>query len=127
MFFTHLKIAFRNLWQDRLYAFEYKFLDTEVEQLYFGEQRLVRVILFFTMLAILISCLGLIGLTAFSAEQRVREIGFHKVLGATASVLIWLLTRDLLKLIGLAILIGVPFVQGIRAARQNPLGAIRES
>ncbi len=89
-------------------AFEYVFLDEEFDQLYAGEKRLVQVVLIFTILAILISCLGLIGLTAFRAEQRTREIGIRKVLGATAGNVVWLLSRDLLRLVVLAIVVAVP-------------------
>jgi putative ABC transport system permease protein len=59
-------------------------------------------------MAILISCLGLFGLVAFSAEQRKKEIGVRKVLGASVSGVVGLLSKDFLKLLGIAILIATP-------------------
>ena len=89
-------------------AFEYAFLDQELEKLYAGEKRMVKIVLFFTILAILISCLGLIGLTAFNTERRVKEIGIRKVLGATTGNVVWLLSWDLLRLVFIAIILAVP-------------------
>jgi putative ABC transport system permease protein len=63
---------------------------------------------YFTIIAILISCLGLFGLAAFSAEQRIKEIGVRKVLGASVGNIISLLSKDFLKLVGIAILIASP-------------------
>jgi len=88
--------------------FDYKFLDQEVQKQYETEITLSRIINSFTMMAILISCLGLFGLAAFSAEQRKKEIGIRKVLGASVSGLVGLLSKDFLKLVGIAILIATP-------------------
>jgi putative ABC transport system permease protein len=63
---------------------------------------------YFTIIAILISCLGLFGLAAFSAEQRIKEIGVRKVLGASVGSIVSLLSKDFLKLVGIAILIASP-------------------
>ena len=65
-------------------------------------------ILVFSVIAILISSLGLFGLSAFTAEQRTKEIGIRKVLGATVSSIVTLLSKDFLRLVGLSILIATP-------------------
>jgi putative ABC transport system permease protein len=88
--------------------FEYLFLDEEVQKQYGAEITLARIINSFAMMAILISCLGLFGLAAFSAEQRRKEIGIRKVLGATASSLTALLSKDFLKLVVIAMIIATP-------------------
>ena len=88
--------------------FEYTFLDSDFEKLYKTEQTLSRIIGAFTLVAILISCLGLFGLSAFTAEQRTKEIGIRKVLGASAWGITGLLTRDFLKLVLIALLLAAP-------------------
>ncbi|HXB06112.1 MAG TPA: FtsX-like permease family protein, partial [Puia sp.] len=88
--------------------FEYTFLDDTVQQQYAAEITLANIINVFTSLAILISSLGLFGLAAFSAEQRSKEIGVRKVLGATVTSVVRLLSTDFLKLVAVALLISVP-------------------
>lgn len=92
------------VWQKDLpeVPFTYSFLDAEVQKQYETEITLSRIINSFTIIAILISCLGLFGLAAFSAEQRNKEIGIRKVLGASVGGLVTLLSRDFLLLVGLA-------------------------
>lgn len=88
--------------------FEYQFLDEEVQKQYDAEISLSQIINLFTGMAILISCLGLFGLATFSAEQRRKEIGIRKVLGASVIGLTQLLSKDFLKLVAIAILIATP-------------------
>jgi putative ABC transport system permease protein len=88
--------------------FEYAFLDEEVKKQYETEITLSRIINAFTLIAIFISCLGLFGLAAFSAEQRTKEIGVRKVLGASVSNLTMLLSKDFMKLVALAFVIAIP-------------------
>ena len=88
--------------------FSYTFMDEEFNNLYLTEGRMGSIALSFSLLAIFIACLGLFGLTAFAAEQRKREIGIRKVLGAPVSGIIGLLSRDFLLLVGLAMLIAFP-------------------
>jgi putative ABC transport system permease protein len=88
--------------------FEYAFLDEEVRKQYETEIILSRIINSFTLIAIFISCLGLFGLATFSAEQRTKEIGVRKVLGASVLNLISLLSKDFLKLVTIAIVIATP-------------------
>jgi putative ABC transport system permease protein len=89
--------------------FEYTFLDAAVQQQYDSEITLSNIIDSFTGMAILISCLGLFGLAAFSAEQRSKEIGIRKVLGAHVPGIVRLLSKDFLKLVGVAFVIATPF------------------
>ena len=88
--------------------FEYSFLDLDFYKNYDAEERLASIVGYFTIIAILISCLGLFGLAAFSAEQRIKEIGVRKVLGASVGSIVSLLSKEFLKLVGIAILIASP-------------------
>jgi putative ABC transport system permease protein len=88
--------------------FEYTFLDKDFQKNYDAENRLSAIVGYFTAIAILISCLGLFGLATFSAEQRVKEIGVRKALGANVSSIVALLSKDFLKLVGIAVLIASP-------------------
>ncbi|MGN6298446.1 MAG: ABC transporter permease [Ginsengibacter sp.] len=88
--------------------FEYNFLDEDFQKNYDAENRLSAIVGYFTAIAILISCLGLLGLAIFSAEQRTKEIGVRKVLGASVSSIVALLSKDFLKLVALAVLIASP-------------------
>jgi len=88
--------------------FEYSFLDEDFQKNYESEQRQASLIRYFTLVAIIISCLGLFGLATFTAEQRTKEIGIRKVLGASAYGLVGLLSRDFLKLVIIAVLIASP-------------------
>ncbi|WP_338875194.1 ABC transporter permease [Spirosoma sp. SC4-14] len=89
-------------------AFEFTFLDEYLNTLYRAEQRTATVVLVFSALAILIACLGLFGLAAFTAEQRTKEIGVRKVLGASVFNIVGLLSKDFLKLVLVAILVAAP-------------------
>jgi putative ABC transport system permease protein len=89
-------------------AFEFQFLDEHLNKLYRSEQRTASVVLVFSLLSILISCMGLFGLAAFAAEQRVKEIGVRKVLGASVMSITGLLAKDFLKLVFLSIMIASP-------------------
>jgi putative ABC transport system permease protein len=75
----------------------FKFMDEWIDARYRAEERMGTIIQYFTVLAIIISCLGLLGLTSFTAEQRTKEIGIRKVLGSTASRIVLLLSKDYLK------------------------------
>ncbi len=90
------------------FPFEYRFLDDDFQAMYVAEKRVATLSRYFGGLAVLISCLGLFGLAAFTAERRFKEIGIRKVLGATVSGLVLLLSADFLKLILVAVLIAFP-------------------
>lgn len=87
---------------------EYSFLDEDFDRQYRSEQRLGKVLGVFTVIAIFIACLGLFGLAAYIAEQRTKEIGIRKVLGASVVSIIGLLSKDFLKLVVIAIVIALP-------------------
>ncbi|MBK7871956.1 MAG: FtsX-like permease family protein [Saprospiraceae bacterium] len=97
-------------WKSQVPAvpFEYTFIDQEVQQQYEADRRLSRIINSFTFLTILISCLGLFGLAMFTAEQRTKEIGIRKVLGAGVSNIITLISKDFIKLVIIAMIIASP-------------------
>ena len=88
--------------------FEFSFLDQDFEKNYLAETRLSSIVSYFTIIAILISCLGLFGLATFSAEQRTKEIGVRKVLGASITNIVGLLSKDFLKLVAVAIVLASP-------------------
>jgi predicted permease len=89
-------------------AFDFTFLDDQFNSLYKTDQKLSTLILAFCLIAILISCLGLFGLAAFTAQQRTKEIGIRKVLGATVTSIVTLLSVDFIRLVVIAILIASP-------------------
>lgn len=88
--------------------FAYSFLDERFNEMYENEQKLGKIFGVFAFLAIFIACLGLYGLAAFTAEQRRKEIGVRKVLGASIASIITLLSKEFLKLVGIAFLIAAP-------------------
>ncbi|MBV9963155.1 MAG: FtsX-like permease family protein, partial [Parafilimonas sp.] len=88
--------------------FDYSFLDQDFQKNYDAETRLSAIVGYFTAIAILISCLGLFGLATFSAEQRIKEIGVRKVLGASITSIVTLLSKDFLKLVVVAVIIASP-------------------
>lgn len=81
------------------HPFEYRFLDDSINSMYLSEKHLMQMTGVFSVICIFISCLGLFGLTAFSTEQRSKEIGIRKVLGATAAQIIMVLARKILWLV----------------------------
>jgi len=88
--------------------FEYNFLDETYAGLYQSETRFQKVFISLVLLGIIIACLGLFGLATFAAQQRVKEIGIRKVLGASVSNLIGLLSTDFLKLVIIALILAIP-------------------
>ncbi len=85
-----------------------QFVDQSIERQYRTQQNTGRIILFFSVLVILVSCLGLYGLATYAAEQRTKEIGIRKVLGASVSSLVQLLSKDFIKHVLIAIAIATP-------------------
>ena len=88
--------------------FSYRFLDDSFTEMYHDEQRIGKLALSFSILAILIACLGLFGLAAFTAEQRTKEIGIRKVLGASAASVINMLNKEFIKLVLISSVIAIP-------------------
>ncbi len=88
--------------------FQYSFLDEDFGRMYSSEQRLGKIFFTFAGLAIIIACLGLFALTAFTAEQRTKEIGIRKILGATVGGIVMLLSKEFGKLILIAFVLSAP-------------------
>lgn len=88
--------------------FSYSFLDDRFEQVYVSEQKIEKVLTLFSSLTIFIACLGLFGLATYTAEQRTKEIGVRKVLGASVSSVVALLSKDFIKLILIALVLASP-------------------
>jgi putative ABC transport system permease protein len=88
--------------------FDYTFLDENFDKLYESEQRQATLFTSFACVAIFIACLGLLGLSAFAISQRIKEIGVRKVLGASTNNIVGLLSKDFLKLVGVAAVFAFP-------------------
>jgi putative ABC transport system permease protein len=88
--------------------YKYEFLDEAFENMYRQERRVGTVALAFALLAIIIACLGLFGLATYIAEQRTKEIGIRKVLGASVTNIVRMLSTDFVKLVMLAFVIATP-------------------
>jgi len=102
----YLEATYRRF--DAASPFEYHFLDENFANQYAAEQNQGQLLLSFTFLAIFIACLGLFGLVTFSVGQRTKEIGIRKVLGASVGGIVALISWDLIKPVGIAILIATP-------------------
>jgi putative ABC transport system permease protein len=89
-------------------AFDYKFVDDDYQRLYASEQRVGILSRYFAVMAVLISCLGLFSLAAFTAERRIKEIGIRKVLGSSEFGIVYLLSGDFTKIVLIAVLISMP-------------------
>jgi len=100
----------KKIWKERVShrPFEYHFLDEDYEALYKTEQKTARIFTTFSVLAIVLACLGLLALTAFATARRTKEIGIRKVLGASVAGITAMLTKDFLKLVIISILIASP-------------------
>ena len=90
------------------YPFDYQFIDLEYQKLYKSEQVTARLSNIFACLAMVVSCLGLLGLTLFSTEQRVKEIGIRKVMGAPVASIVGLFSKDFLRLVQWSFFIAAP-------------------
>ena len=85
------------------YPLAYSFLDDDFERMYLSERRTGNLLAAFSLLAVFIACLGLFGLTSFATRQRTREIGIHKVMGASVAHIVYMLSKDFLKLVAMAV------------------------
>jgi len=102
----HIEKTFRKIFP--INSYDYKFLETENLKKYEAEAKWKQIMLFGAVLTIFISCIGLFGLATLSAEKRTKEIGIRKVLGASVSSLVQLLSIDFLKLVGLSFVFAFP-------------------
>jgi putative ABC transport system permease protein len=103
------------LWNDFApeQPFDYSFLSDDLNELYSNEAQLSKVVVLFALLTMVIACLGLFGLASFSTEQRIKEIGIRKVLGASIAQVLLLLSRDFALLILIAFLIASPLAYSL--------------
>jgi predicted permease len=101
-----IEAAWKELYPDN--DFEYQFLDESIAKFYASEKNISRLLNWATGLAIFISCLGLLGLVMYITNQRTKEIGIRKVIGATVTQIVTLLTKDFLKLVLIGFLIAIP-------------------
>ena len=85
-------------------------MDEAFANMYVAEQRVGNIASVFALLSIFVSCLGLFGLASYATEQRTKEIGIRKVLGASVTGIVSLLSKDFLKLVGIALVIAIPLV-----------------
>ena len=93
---------------DQQTAFAYEFMDDDYDSMYKAEDRLAKLFGAFTVITVLIACLGLFALAAFSAQQRTKEIGIRKVLGASITGIASMLSKDFLRLVGISIILAAP-------------------
>jgi len=87
---------------------DYQFLDDRIEAQYAASQRLLRVFGLFAGIALFVTGLGLLGLTAYMAERRTKEVGIRKAIGATATSIVWLFSKDTARLVGIGVTVGLP-------------------
>jgi ABC-type antimicrobial peptide transport system permease subunit len=90
------------------YPFDYEFVDEDLDRMYRAEERLGKLLKYFTILAIIIACLGLFGLASFTAEQRTREIGIRKVMGSRVMSVMLLLSREFTILVLVSCILAIP-------------------
>jgi putative ABC transport system permease protein len=100
----------KKTWEDfnERYPFEYFWLDDEFDRLFEPERRTGQILMVFSILSIFISCLGLLGLISYSTAQRTKEIGIRKATGASAGVIIYLLSRETIRLLGFSTVLAIP-------------------
>ena len=103
---SKLEKAFKEVFPED--DFSYEFYDESIAKFYAGEQNISRLLKWATALAILISCLGLLGLVIYTTNQRTKEIGVRKVLGASVPQIVAILTKDFVKLVMVAFVIASP-------------------
>jgi len=107
----HQEVAgLQKTWEKILpsYPFDYQFLDQEIDKMYRVEERTGSLLKYFSILAILIACIGLFGLATYTVEQRTRELGLRKVLGASGISILRLVSEEFMKLLMIASVISIP-------------------
>ena len=103
---AQVKNVFRNVYAD--YPFSYGFVDEELSKLYISEQQMGKLFDVFAILSVFVSCLGLFGLATYAAQKRIKEIGIRKVLGASVSGIVSMLSKDFMKPVAIAAVIAFP-------------------
>ena len=102
----HIEKVYKKLFP--IYPYTYKFVDQENRKSYESEAKWKQIMMFSAILTIFISCIGLFGLSVLSAEKRIKEIGIRKVLGASVSNVVTILSRDFVKLVVISLVLAVP-------------------
>jgi putative ABC transport system permease protein len=90
------------------YPLEYTFVDQDYDNLFRSQMRLTGLLKYFTILAVIIACLGLYGLSSYSAERRTNEVGIRKVMGAGSLDVIFTLSREFISLVVISLIIAIP-------------------
>jgi len=101
------------------HPFEYSWMDDTFNSLFETEKRTGKILLIFSLLSMLISCLGLLGLISYTTNQRTKEIGIRKTMGASISMVMFILSKETLRLLGISALICIPAYFGVRSWLQN--------
>jgi putative ABC transport system permease protein len=101
-----MKKVFQQVYTD--FPFSFGFVNQDLSRLYIAEQRMGKLFNIFAVLAVIVSCLGLFGLTTFATQKRIKEIGVRKVLGASVAGIVGMLSKDFIKLVVYALLIACP-------------------
>jgi putative ABC transport system permease protein len=101
------------------YPFEYTWMDEEFDQLFDTERKTGKILLIFSIISIFITCLGLLGLISYTTNQRTREIGIRKIMGASVQIVMRLLSREVYNLLGISALISIPAYFGVKAWLQK--------
>jgi len=101
------------------YPFEYSWMDDTFNKLFDAERRTGHILVVFSILSVFISCLGLLGLISYTTNQRTKEIGIRKTMGASVNIVMFLLSKETIKLLGISALISIPAFFGVRAWLQN--------
>jgi putative ABC transport system permease protein len=101
-----LKQTWKNL--DPVYPFDFEFLDAKIQKHYEADERFGKLFITFSMISIIITCLGLFGISLLTMEQRTKEIGIRKILGASTKNLIALLTSQFVKLLAVSVVVAAP-------------------
>ncbi len=108
-------------WEDfgTEHPFKYSWMDDEFDSLFETERRTGKILTIFSILSMFISCLGLLGLISYTTNQRTKEIGIRKTMGASVNLVMFILSKETLKLLGISAMISIPAYFGIRSWLQN--------
>ncbi|MCK5461513.1 MAG: FtsX-like permease family protein, partial [Bacteroidales bacterium] len=108
-------------WEDfgTEHPFEYSWMDDTFDSLFDAERRTGQILVIFSILSMFLSCLGLLGLISYTTNQRTKEIGIRKTMGASVNIVMFLLSKETLRLLGISALISIPAYFGVKTWLQN--------